>query len=225
MPRANRVCFPGALYHIYQRGNNKQDIFRDDSDRGRLLRLFLDAKKEFGYYLYCYALMDNHFHATIETPNAIPISKIMHFISSNYATYFNGKHDRAGHLFQGRFGSIIVEKDSYLLELSRYVHLNPVKSNFVNRPEEYKWSSYNVYAENIKDVLVDSHLILNLFDGKNAENARKAYKEFVEEKVKEVKDEDDWLDKNVKRKHFLGSKNFIKNVQKRGQAPLFKNVL
>ena len=156
MPRAQRICYPGAIYHIYQRGNNKQDIFLDDSDRSYLLTLFLRAKEKFGFLLYCYALMNNHFHATIETPNAVPISKIMQYVSGSYAQYFNKKYERKGHLFQSRFGGILVEKDAYLLELSRYVHLNPVRAGLTDDPGRYKWSSYDLYVRPRKDPLVNT---------------------------------------------------------------------
>ena len=145
MPRANRICFPGAVYHIFQRGNNKQDIFLDDADRLYFLKLLAGTRKMFNYLLHCYVLMNNHFHMTIETPSSTPISEIMQSVSFNYAVYFNKRHERIGHLFQDRFKGIMVEKDDYLLRLSRYVHLNPVTAYLVEDPVDWPYSSYLEY--------------------------------------------------------------------------------
>jgi REP element-mobilizing transposase RayT len=221
MPRPRRICFPGALYHIYQRGNYKQEIFLDDIDRRFFLKLFFDAKKEFNFLLYCYVLMKNHVHITIETPNAIPISKIMYFTESNYARYFNKKYGRKGHLFQGRFGDILVDKDNYLLGLSRYIHLNPVKAEMVATPEEYPWSSYRAYVGIEKNPLLDIDMILSYFNVimDNSE-AGIRYKKFVEEGIPALRiDDKDWLEENIIRRRFLGSIGFVRKFQKRCQAP------
>lgn len=218
MGRANRICFPGAVYHIFQRGNNKQDIFLDEFDRWHFLKLFLEAKKRFNYILHCYVLMNNHFHVTVETQNSKPISAIMHYTIGRYAAYFNKKHAREGHLFRERFRDIIVEKDAYLLELSRYIHLNPVKAGFVKLPEKYKWSSYNIYIGLKRDILVDTDAVLGYFKS-DTENAGLAYKAFVESNIPKIYNGKDWLEENLTRKRFLGSKDFIKNFQKKCQAP------
>ncbi len=223
MPRADRICFSGAVYHIIHRGNNKQNIFVDDTDRWHLLKLFLEAKKKFECLIHCYALMHNHFHATIETPNAIPVSKIMQQVGGSYAAYFNKRHDKKGHLFQGRFKDIIVDKENYLLELSRYVHLNPVKAGFSIRPEEHKWSSYGVYIGEHKDALVTTSMVLSYFDMGNKEAAEKEYKKFVESKLSEISSDRDWLKENLIRKRFLGSRDFFNNFkEKKDQALLSK---
>mgnify|MGYP001565240952 CR=1 FL=1 len=214
MPRRPRICFPGAVYHIYQRGNDKQDIFLDDFDRWHFLKLLLEAKKAFRYLIYCYVLMNNHFHMTVETPNEIPISKIMQFTEGSYATYFNKRHDRKGHLFEGRFNDIIVEKDSYLLQLSRYVHLNPVRAGLVALPEEYGWSSFCIYLGRREDILVDTDIVLQYFDSSDLCGARGKYKNFVEEKIASVSGKDDWLENNLVGKKFLGSSDFIRNFRK-----------
>ena len=213
MPRAKRICFPGAIYHVIQRGNRKQSIFIDDFDRWHLLKLFLEAKKRFAFNLHCYALMANHFHMTIETPNSTPISKIMQLITGSYAIYFNTRHSNSGHLFQGRFKDIVVEKEKYLLNLSRYVHLNPVRAGMARLPEHYKWSSYNVYLGLRKDILVDCNFILNCFDEYEEKKAREKYKNFIEEGIFEYSRED-WLQKNLKNKRFLSSTDFIRQIKK-----------
>jgi putative transposase len=213
MPRAQRVCFPGALYHVYQRGNNKQDIFIDDTDRWHILKLLLESKKKFDHFLHCYVLMKNHFHVTIETRNTIPVSKIMHYIDAGYAAYFNARHNKKGHLFQGRFRASLVEKDYYLLELSRYIHLNPVKAGFVSLPEDYIWSSYRAYIGYKKDILVDTETVLGYFDANNKERAQQEYKKFVESAIPSLLEKKDWIEENLKRQRFIGSTEFVEAHQ------------
>lgn len=217
MPRALRICYPGALYHIIQRGNEQRNIFSDTLDYRHFLRLFTEAKKESGCKIYAYILMPNHFHLTIETPSA-PISKIMHFITTSYALYFNKKYERSGHLFQGRFKGILVDKEAYLLELTRYIHLNPVKANLVQRPEEYPWSSYKAYLDNLKgDNLVDCQEALGMFFGGadiDIDNSVKLYKDFIESGMRILGENDDWLKSNLRRQRFLGSKKFIEQIEK-----------
>lgn len=222
MPRARRICFPGALYHIYQRGNNKQSIFNDDVDRWHMLKLILEAKRQYGFLVHCYALMNNHFHFTIETPDDNPISKIMQSTQASYTIYFNNRHGRKGHLFQGRFNGILVEKDNYLLELSRYVHLNPVRAGYVSVPDDYRWSSYRIYIGDQKDILVDTDALLNYFDSKNKQRAQFEYRNFVESAISSSRMEEDWLKENIFRHRYLGSRNFIRNLHKRCQTCISK---
>ncbi|MCM8783323.1 MAG: transposase [Candidatus Omnitrophica bacterium] len=218
MPRAPRVYFPGAVFHIIQRGNNQQEIFLDDKDYWHYLKLLLEAKKEFGVLVYGYVLMPNHIHLILETPNENPISEIMKFIGGSYAIYFNKKYNRVGHLFQGRFKSILVEKESYLLELSRYLHLNPVKAGLAKSPEAYKWTSFNIYTGEKRDLLVDTNFILDLFNFKDEEEKRVAYKLFVLEGIKELDRKEDWLKKHLKYQRFLATASFIEKI-KRGLTP------
>lgn len=218
MARSKRIHFPGAVYHVIQKGNSGQNIFIDDTDRWHFLKLLLKAKGEFPFSLYCYTLMANHFHITIEMIN-IPISKIMQFIEGSYAMYFNKRHARHGHLFQGRFKDIIVEKNTYLLELSRYIHLNPVKAGLVALPEQYFWSSYSIYLGRRKDFLVDTKFILDVFDTEYGNNAGSGYKRFVEDNLEEIYNQEDWLKANLIKNKFLGTANFFRMFQKRGQTP------
>jgi len=219
MPRPIRICFAGALYHVFQRGNNKECIFVDDADRWHFLKLCLEAKMQFGYFIYCYALMGNHFHMMIETPNPTPLSKIMQYIEGSYAMYFNKRHEHKGHLFQGRFRDILVEKERYMLALSCYIHLNPVKAGLAASPEDYKWSSFDIYAGRRTDRLVDTAKLLNCFDELDHENARNMYKEYVAANGPAATSEKDWLEANLLRSRFLGSMSFLKQFQKRGQTP------
>ncbi|MGV8149826.1 MAG: transposase, partial [Alkaliphilus sp.] len=126
MARPLRIEYEGALYHITTRGNERKKIYYAEADYEKFKSYLKDAQNKYGYLLHCYALMTNHYHLLIETPYA-NISKVMHYINGSYTSYLNKKRERSGHLFQGRYKAILVDQDSYLLELSRYIHLNPVR--------------------------------------------------------------------------------------------------
>jgi len=144
MGRPVRIEYVGALYHISSRGNERKKIFLDVEDRIRFLNLLIEYHDRYGILIHSYVLMDNHYHLILETPMG-NLLKVMHGINGGYTGYFNRKYKRVGHLFQGRYRAILVEKESYLLPLSRYVHLNPVRAGLVRRPEGYRWSSYRGY--------------------------------------------------------------------------------
>jgi len=178
MGRPLRIEYPGALYHITSRGNEKRDIFLDDYDRRKFINILEDYNDRHGILIHCYVLMDNHYHLVLETPLG-NLLKVMHGINSAYTGYFNRKHDRSGHLFQGRYKGILVDKDRYLLELSRYVHLNPVKAGKVDRPEKYKWSSYPGYIRKKQEVpWVEYAWVLSQFGPDNV-ISRQNYRDFV----------------------------------------------
>jgi REP element-mobilizing transposase RayT len=140
MSRPLRIEYPGATYHITARGNERADIFRDNNDRQKLLEQLQIALQRYAIVIHAYVLMGNHYHLLLETPEG-NMSQAMHFINGNYTGYFNHRHRRVGHLFQGRYKGLLVEKESYLLSLSRYIHLNPVRAGIVEYPEEYHWSN------------------------------------------------------------------------------------
>ena len=141
MARPLRIEFPGAIYHVTSRGNARRKIFLDDSDRDAFLSTLAWVVERFGWICHAYCLMGNHFHLMIETPEP-NLSRGMRQLNGVYTQGFNRLHRKVGHLFQGRFKAILVERDSYLLELARYVVLNPVRAKMVKAPENYKWSSY-----------------------------------------------------------------------------------
>ncbi|OGW36497.1 MAG: hypothetical protein A2Y97_14045 [Nitrospirae bacterium RBG_13_39_12] len=179
MARQLRIEFEGAFYHITSRGNQRERIYFEDGDRDSFLEILKRTKERYGYHLHAYVLMDNHYHLMVETPKA-NISQTMQNINTSYTVYINKKHRRSGHLFQGRFKGMIVDKDEYLVTLSRYIHLNPVRAGVVQKPEEYKWSSYGFYIDSSnKDTLVNTGDTLSMFSGKKRQ-AVKAYKEFVD---------------------------------------------
>lgn len=141
MSRPLRIEFPGAIYHVTSRGNARRKIYLDDADREGFLVTLAWVVERFGWICHAYCLMGNHFHLMIETP-AANLSRGMRQLNGVYTQNFNRRHRKIGHLFQGRFKAVLVERDSYLLELARYVVLNPVRAKMMKLPEGYAWSSY-----------------------------------------------------------------------------------
>jgi putative transposase len=136
MARPYRLQAEDCFYHITSRGNDRKKIFLNDTDFEKFLEYILKAKEKYDFYLLAYVLMTNHYHFLIKTtkPN---LSSIMHYINGSYTTYFNVKRGRTGHLFQGRYKSLVIDADSYFQELTRYIHLNPVRAKMVKNPEDY----------------------------------------------------------------------------------------
>jgi putative transposase len=153
--RPLRIEFEGAVYHVTSRGDDRRKIFSTKRDYEKFKEYLRDAKEKYRFILHCYVLMSNHYHLLIETPEK-NLSRIMHFINSSYTTYTNVKKKRNGHLFQGRYKSIVIDKDSYLLELSRYLHLNPVRAKMVDKPEDYPHSSYKSFISAQGDHVMES---------------------------------------------------------------------
>ena len=145
MARPYRLQAEDTLYHIISRGNDRKKIFLKERDYLKFLKNLEIARDRYAFHLYAYVLMTNHVHLLLET-TAPNISQIMQNINSSYTTYFNIKHKKSGHLFQGRYKSIVVDKDAYLLELTRYIHLNPVRAKMVRSPSDYPWSSWSEYT-------------------------------------------------------------------------------
>lgn len=179
MSRKPRLHYPGALYHVMARGNNKQDIFREKTDYHFFLNSMKYIKERKPYILYAYCLMPNHFHFLLEV-NDVPLSVIMQRLLTTYVRYFNRTYNKRGHLFQNRYKAILCEKEHYLLELVRYIHLNPVRAHIVNSPAAWEWSAHNIYLGRVKDLLVDNVLVLSNFS-ENVGNAYEGYAEFVRE--------------------------------------------
>jgi len=178
MARQLRIEYPGAFYHITTRGNQKQPIVLDDRDRFVFLEYFKEANAKFNALFHAFCLMQNHYHLLLETLRG-NLSKIMHFINTSYAVFFNKRHSRSGHFFQGRYKAILAEKDTYALELSRYIHLNPVRAGIVSRPEDYPYSSYREYMDQRPaESWLDRTFILGYF-GLEPEKARTQYAAFV----------------------------------------------
>lgn len=181
MARPLRINYEGAFHHITARGNERKKIFLSKADYDTFLNFLKDASHKYGIIIHCYVLMGNHYHLVVETPQGL-LSRFMHDINSGYTTYFNIKRKRAGHLFQGRYRSLLVEKDSYLLELSRYVHLNPCRAGITDRPEDYPYSSYRAYILPDEKTIVSRGLILGMASS-DPRRAPAQYRMFVERAV------------------------------------------
>ena len=195
MPRRLRHWIQEGIYHLTVRGNDRQDIFIDDDDFQQYLILLRHCRDELPYRLLAYALMPNHVHLVVQSVPGTSFSTMMQRLGSNYAQYFNRRYDRVGHLYQGRFYSNYVGRESYLREVTRYVHLNPYRAALCTRPSDYAWSSYRVYISNEPDplYLVEYEQVLNLF-GDNQLERRVQYRQFVEDLVDRQEDLAGWLD-------------------------------
>lgn len=144
MSRPLRLQFPGAFYHITSRGNERRTVFYTRADRKRFYDYLEAAADRYGAVVHAFCLMSNHYHLLLETPDG-NLSHILQYLNGSYTTYFNIKRKRSGHLFQGRFKSILIEADTYAIELSRYIHRNPLRAGMVDAPHQYEWSSYRAY--------------------------------------------------------------------------------
>ncbi|MGH7874078.1 MAG: transposase [Candidatus Binatia bacterium] len=145
MARPLRIEYQGAHYHVTSRGNERKAIFRGDPDRENFVELIRRAVDQFDLRLHAYVLMDNHYHLLLETRRA-GLNRALRYLNGVYTQAFNRRHHRVGHLFQGRYKAILIEKESYLLDLSRYIHLNPWRVKESNDPVKYPWSSLGSYV-------------------------------------------------------------------------------
>ena len=179
MARPLRVEYPGAYYHVINRGNNQEKIFLNDRDKQKFLEYLGKANERFSVIIHTYCLMSNHFHLLLQTPEP-NLSRAMQWINVSYATYFNRKRGRCGHLFQGRFKAILIDADGYLKHLSRYIHVNPVRAKIVSTPSKYQWSSYSAYIGKEKTPqFLKTDWLLSHF-GRRKKEAKRNYKAFVE---------------------------------------------
>jgi putative transposase len=179
MARPLRVEYPGAYYHVINRGNGGEKIFRSIRDREKFSEYLEKTVERFSIIIHTYCLMTNHYHLLIETPEP-NLSVAIQWLNVSYAGYFNRKWGRAGHLFQGRFKAILIDADEYLKQLSRYIHLNPVRAGRDKMLEEFIWSSYPAFIGRTKPPdWLETRWLLTQF-GRNKNQAMKNYKGFVE---------------------------------------------
>lgn len=174
MPRTARLAFQNAFYHIFNRGINKAPLFLRDEDYKFFLKKLLDLKKKYDHSIYALCLMPNHFHLSIQT-RKIPISKIMASLATSYSMYFNRTYSHLGPVFQNRFKSILIENDSYFLELSRYIYLNPVKDGLADNPVEYEYSSLKEALGEKPLLILDQDVIRLVGEDEN----RNEYRKFI----------------------------------------------
>jgi putative transposase len=179
MPRKARIAPPEHVFHILSRGNNRQDVFKDEIDYQKYIEILDRYKEKNQFKLYHYVLMKNHVHLVLETSEESgSLAEIMKGINLSYAQYYKRRYDHIGHFWQDRFKSILISKDQYLLACGSYVELNPVRAGLVKDPRDYRWSSYNAYAYGRKDSLVDGHPIYQELS-KDESDRRRRYREFV----------------------------------------------
>ncbi len=211
MGRRPRIEYYGAIYHIIHRGNNKAFIFEENEEKVELLKIISEVKEIFDFYLLAYVIMDNHYHFIIKTHN-IPISQIMHRINTRYAKYYNRKKERTGSPFEGRYRSILVQNESYLIRLIRYIHNNPVYANICSYMINYKWSSDIFYRMNL-DNLVNIEELLDSFSSDRLQ-AIKKYKELMEEPPEDYKT----LNEEFEQVEIIGKEEFKKSLNEENKS-------
>jgi putative transposase len=237
MARPIRIERPGAWYHVTARGNERRAIYRDHGDRRHFCQLLAETVEIFGWRLHAYVLMDNHFHLLVETPEP-NLGRGMQWLNVSYSVWFNRRHDRSGHLFQGRYKAIIVDAVGWGLELSRYIHLNPVRvgrqgldktarqrdrAGLGERPDaarvkartaelrRYAWSSYRAYLGLVAPpVWLARERILELGGGRKGPNARESYREYVESAVRQGLAESPW--EKLVAQTILGGAEFVRQI-------------
>lgn len=209
MTRPLRLQFAGALYHVTARGDGREDIYLSDDDREVFLAVLAQVHERFNWRIHAYCLMSNHYHLLVETPEA-NLSQGMRQLNGVFTQRFNRIHNRVGHVFQGRFKGILVEKETYLLELARYVVLNPVRAGMVSTPEQWGWSSYRatIGLETVPDWL-ETRSVLAGF-GADEPKAVRHYVAFVAEGMGKASP---W--KQLKNQVYLGSERFIEKMERK----------
>lgn len=215
MSRPLRIEFPDALYHVTARGDRREAIFEDDDDRQMFLSILAQVVGQYNWTCYAWCLMDNHYHLLMQTPDA-NLSKGMRQLNGVYTQASNRRHRRVGHLFQGRFKAILVDSDAYLLELSRYVVLNPVRAGMVKHPADWPWSSYCAgmgLAPALPWMATDG--LLAQF-ARRRSVARQRYAQFVMEGIKAASP---WA--HLTGQVFLGDAQFVERMQ--AQCPAGKD--
>ena len=207
MARPLRIEYPGAFYHVTSRGNAQADIYLGDSDRELFLDTLAGVIRRFGWVCHAYCLMDNHYHLVIETPEA-NLSQGMRQLNGIYTQRFNRRHHRVGHVFQGRYKAILVERDAYLLELLRYVVLNPVRAGMVKDAGAWAWSSYRATAGIVASPeWLSTKWLLAQF-GNQRKRCMRRYEEFVNEGLNK---EPIWNDLNEQ--IYLGKADFVARIK------------
>lgn len=210
MGRRPRLHYPGAFYHVISRGNRRQKIFQSQGDFRQFESLLREIREQTGFTLYAYVLMPNHFHLLMQVAEK-PLSKVMQSLLYRYTRYYNQRYRQVGHLFQGRYKAIVCDKESYLLELVRYLHLNPVRARMVREPRGYPWSSHRVYLGDKDGVGIAVEEILSRWS-KRKKQAVAAYEQFVLDEVEQGHREDYY---RVKEQRYLGDEEFVEKVERR----------
>jgi len=227
MARKPRIHYSGAVYHVFIRGNARQQIFFETADYLRFLRLLGEGIEKYNHRIHGFCLMPNHIHLAVQVGD-IPLSRIMQNLCFRYTQWMNRRKDRAGHLFQGRYKALLVDADSYLLELVRYIHLNPVRAGMVKFPEEYLWSSHLAYLGEKKLPWLTIDWILSRFSSSSS-RAGNEYRRFVHSEIAGGHREEFHRGTKGERR-VLGEEDFIEEVflraqQERQRDPTMEEVV
>ncbi len=213
MARPLRIEFPGALYHVMSRGHRQEAIYQDGTDRKSFLDIFADVVERFNWRCYAYCQMTNHYHLVVRTVEA-NLSAGMQYLNGVYTQASNRRHKRVGHVFQGRYKAMLVDAESYFLELARYIVLNPVRAVVTRTPAGWAWSSYRATAgQTVAPEWLDVNELLGHF-ATDSREARKHYVEFVRDGVGK---NDLWS--CVQQQVYLGDEEFVKRVQENSDIP------
>ena len=218
MPRPPRISLEGLVYHIINRGNNRQDVFKDEEDFSTYLKTLKKFKERYFFKLYAYCLMSNYVHLIIEPTKPNTLSKIIQSVTLSHIRLYHAKYKSSGHLWQGRFKNAIIQTDEYLLECIKYIELNPVRANMVVKPEDYRWSSFRFhgFGENEDKLLDIDPMYLSLAN--TDKERQKAYRDFIA--LNQDKDMVDLIKKSISSDFVLGSEGFINRL--RGKFALSK---
>ena len=209
MSRPLRIELAGGLYHVTSRGDRRENIYENDEDRKEWLAVLEKVCDRFNWRCHAYCLMDNHYHFVVETAEG-NLSKGMRQLNGVYTQYLNRKYNRAGHVFQGRYKAILVEKESYLLELSRYVVLNPVRARMVSQVEDWPWSSYHSMLGKVEPY---PWLEINWILGQFSDNRLKAIENYINFVREGVGLPPVWTE--LKQQIYIGSDQFVESMLKK----------
>lgn len=207
MARPLRLEFAGALYHVTSRGDRREDIYLTDNDRNAYLEILGEVCERYNWIIHAYCLMDNHYHILIETPDS-NLSKGMRQLNGVYTQYFNRTHKRVGHVYQGRYVAIIIQKETYLLEVARYVVLNPVRARMEHTAKDWPWSSYRATSGYIcPPVWLNTNWIIAHFSSSKS-TAMDLYRKFVAEGKNQTS-----IWEQLRNQVYLGNEDYIKQIQ------------
>jgi len=211
MSRKLRIHYPGAVYHVILLGNAQDNVFYDDVDRTRFCLLIQEGTERFKHRVHAFCMLDNHIHLAIQVGKR-PLSRIMQNLTFRYTQWFNKRHKRVGHLFQGRYKANLVDADSYLLELVRYIHLNPVRAGIVREPARYHWSSHRFHIGEVMLPWLTTEFVLAQFSG-DLGASREGLRRFVGE-GKGEDDEDTAFHPDRSDGRLIGDEQFMERTQK-----------
>ena len=212
MARRPRLFAPGLLYHVIVRGNQRRKTFLNEADYQAYLERLGRYRRKFGHTIQAYCLMPNHVHLLVESAHE-PLAKFMQGLQQSYSQYFNLRHGKTGHVFQGRYKAIVCQQDEYLLQLIRYIHLNPVRAGMVKEPDQYLYSGHRAYMEGKATEVIDPRKVLALMGGKAG------YRGFIGNGMKEGHKEEYY---DVEDQRFLGAEGFGEKLQDEHEEPRAK---